>query len=76
LGPSKTAPACYRDQDPPQQNLPNECAIDFLTAFDNGLLASLPGNSGAGGYASIEILTETDDFWEARLGFDVLLGGR
>jgi hypothetical protein len=68
--------ACMRDQDPPQQQPPQECTADSIDFVNNGQRPGLPENSGAGGYASIEIITETDNFWEARVGFDIILGGR
>jgi hypothetical protein len=68
--------ACMRDQDPPQQQPPQECTQDVIDAINAGVRPAMPENSGAGGYASIEITTETDNFWEARVGFDIILGGR
>ncbi len=75
---------CVRDQDPPVQEPPDECQGSYLQNYNENTgappgfraIASLPPNSGAGGYASVEFITQTDDFWEARIGFDVLLGGR
>jgi hypothetical protein len=75
---------CVRDQDPPAQQPPVECSQTYLTAFNTGTIPGtgtifrgyLPANTGAGGFATVEFITETDDFWEARVGFDVLLGGR
>ncbi len=71
---------CVRDQDPPVQEPPDECQGAYLAAYNSNASfrsqVTLPPNSGAGGFASVEFITETDDFWEARIGFDVLLGGR
>ena len=68
--------ACVRDQDPPAQQPPIECNQSYLQAYNNNERPRLPRNSGAGGRASVEFVTETDSFWEARIGFDVLLGGK
>lgn len=74
---SGTTPAsgCFRDQDPPAQQPPKECDDNYINFYNNGLINKLP-NTGTGGYASVKFVTQTDDFWEARVGFDVLLGGR
>lgn len=69
---------CVRDNDPPEQNPPRECSINYINAFGqaSSTLPSLPGGVATGGFATAEFITETDNFWEARVGFDVLLGGR
>jgi len=69
--------SCLRDQDPPQQQPPQECQASYIQRFQlNPPGFALPAGAAPGGRASIEFITETNDFWEARVGFDVLLGGR
>jgi hypothetical protein len=73
---------CFRDQEVPAQEPPFECPTSYIVAYigacrpGQSCSQRLPENHRAGGYASLEIVTETDDFWEARIGFDVLLGGK
>jgi hypothetical protein len=77
--------SCMRDQDPPVSQPPQECDQSYIDAF-NGSIAppapftkadlALPANSGAGGRASVSFITATNNFWEARVGFDLLLGGK
>jgi len=78
--------SCMRDQDPPLSQPPEECTLSYLGGFNGtgdplpfgwtARDARLPANSGAGGRASFSFVTTTDNFWEARVGFDVLLGGK
>jgi len=74
--------SCMRDQDPPVQQPPFECSDQYLLDFQNPPSPEVKGNvilpshSGAGGRASVEFITTTDNFWEARIGFDILLGGK
>ncbi|MBI3450474.1 MAG: outer membrane beta-barrel protein [Acidobacteria bacterium] len=80
------AQTCMRDQDPPLSQPPQECDMHYLLGFNgsgdplpfgfSAQAAKLPPNSGAGGRASFSFVTATDNFWEARVGFDVLLGGK
>jgi hypothetical protein len=61
---------CLRDQsriDPP-------CTIGGNTQFDPAW--AFPDLQGGGGNAELSIETELDDFYEIRLGFDVILGGK
>jgi len=77
--------SCLRDQDPPVSQPPQECDQSYILAF-NGSQAPpspftkadlvLPRNTGAGGFASVSFITATNNFWEARVGFDILLGGK
>lgn len=77
---------CPRDQDPPVQQPPQECSQTYLDYFSGASVPTgfkgtradfqLPANAGPGGRASVTFITETDNFWEARVGFDVLLGGK
>ncbi|HEY3175704.1 MAG TPA: hypothetical protein VGK94_08080 [Candidatus Polarisedimenticolia bacterium] len=58
---------CYRDQfeiRPPCTVPPPDPSWDF------------PNFQGGGGNAGIEIEAELDDFYEIRVGFDVILGGK
>lgn len=68
--------ACSRDQDPADSQPPHECDQLVVDDINSGQRPALPSNAEPGGYARLEIVTETDDFWEARIGFDILLGGR
>jgi len=70
--------ACLRDQDPPAQQPPAECTAAYLASFNSGASQHprLPKGANPGGFANIKIVTELDDFYEIRLGFDVLLAGR
>jgi len=58
-------PLCYRDQD----SISPPC-----TEF-NPAEHVFPALNGGGGNASMEVEAELDDFFEFRIGFDVILGG-
>lgn len=58
-------PLCYRDQE----------AVAPPCANTNPPESEFPNLNGGGGNATMEVEAELDDFFEFRIGFDVILGG-